>query len=300
MGVSEDPARSGTGSFSLSTNAVPVPDRAVAPPGPSSPETIPDLPVLTDPTRRRVPWGVVSSGSVVLLVACVWALGPLLPGRHDSSQPIPSLSIDGLSPDGVRLKNRPSPTATPTGDRETSTARTREQPATPSATSSLPAPAGSSPVARVGGVLPGTVPARTAPAPGEASGPQGLPSTVRSTSTAPPAPPSVPVVPSSAPTCSSSVRTRVPGAEVYLLTLSVTNTGSRPLKGWTATLTLPAGHSVAGARKGTVDTSGLPSVQVGNASRNGDLDPGETTEAVLMITGDGGAASPASATCSAN
>jgi hypothetical protein len=282
MGVSEDPARSAAGAFDLSTDAVPVPDRAVARSGRFTPETVPDLPVLTESTRRRVPWGMVSSGSVVLLVACVWVLGPLLPGHQDSSAPIPSLSIDGLSPEEAKLKNRPDQTTSPTAGRETSTARTREQSPTPSRSSDpFPQP---NPARTSGGSLQ-ALPARTAPAPGEASTPQRVPSAARSTVISRPTVSATPAPPTALPECTVSPSSLRSHTDVYLLTLRVTNTGSVSLNGWTVTGTFPADHTVLWVHNGTVDASGLPTVRIGSTSQNDALPPDRTTEITLAVTG---------------
>ncbi|MDQ1292986.1 MAG: hypothetical protein QG608_867 [Actinomycetota bacterium] len=280
MGVSEDPTRSTAGAFNLSTDAVPVPDRAVARSRRITPETVPDLPVLTERTRRRVPWGMVSSGSVVLLVACVWALGPLLPGHQDSSAPIPSLSIDGLSPEEAKLKNRPNPTASPTAGRENSTARTREQSPTPS----LPSAPKPKPARTSSGPLQ-ALPARTAPAPGEASTPQRLPSAARSTDVSGPTVSATPVLPIARPECTVALKGLRSRAEVHLLTLLVANPGPVSLNGWTVTGTLSGGHDVLWVRNGIVDASGLPTVHIGSTSQNDDIAPTRTTEIILAVGG---------------
>ncbi|MEV4569821.1 PHB depolymerase family esterase [Nonomuraea sp. NPDC049419] len=58
--------------------------------------------------------------------------------------------------------------------------------------------------------------------------------------------------------------------------LTVTNTGTSTMAGWTVTFTLPAGHTLTGSWNGTVSTSGR-TVTVRNVGHNGTLAPGAST-----------------------
>ncbi|MFI6993947.1 glucuronyl esterase domain-containing protein [Nonomuraea wenchangensis] len=58
--------------------------------------------------------------------------------------------------------------------------------------------------------------------------------------------------------------------------LTITNTGSSAMSGWTVTFTLPAGHTLTGSWNGAVTVSGQ-TVTVRNAAHNGALAPGAAT-----------------------
>ncbi|MER7361347.1 glucuronyl esterase domain-containing protein [Nonomuraea wenchangensis] len=58
--------------------------------------------------------------------------------------------------------------------------------------------------------------------------------------------------------------------------LTVTNTGSSAMTGWTVTFTLPAGHTLTGSWNGAVTIAGQ-TVTVRNAAHNGALAPGAAT-----------------------
>ncbi|WP_250213914.1 glucuronyl esterase domain-containing protein [Acrocarpospora catenulata] len=58
--------------------------------------------------------------------------------------------------------------------------------------------------------------------------------------------------------------------------LTITNTGTSTITGWTVTFTLPAGHTLTGSWNGTVTVSGQ-TVTVRNVSHNGTLAPGAST-----------------------
>ncbi|SEU39628.1 Chitodextrinase [Nonomuraea wenchangensis] len=58
--------------------------------------------------------------------------------------------------------------------------------------------------------------------------------------------------------------------------LTITNTGSSAMTGWTVTFTLPAGHTLTGSWNGAVTVSGQ-TVTVRNAAHNGALAPGAAT-----------------------
>jgi hypothetical protein len=92
----------------------------------------------------------------------------------------------------------------------------------------------------------------------------------------------------------------IPQAGLRLMVLSVNNSGSVRLTGWTTSLSLPAGYDVMAVQNGEVDTSGPSTVRVGNAQRNGALAPGESTEVILLVIGGDRSLDPRGITCSAN
>jgi len=80
--------------------------------------------------------------------------------------------------------------------------------------------------------------------------------------------------------------------------LTITNTGTATLNGWTVTFTLPAGHTLTGSWNGTVTTSGQ-TVTVKNVSYNGTLAPGASTTGFgfQVSKPDGDNALPSGYTC---
>ncbi len=58
--------------------------------------------------------------------------------------------------------------------------------------------------------------------------------------------------------------------------LTVTNTGTSAITGWTVAFTLPAGHTMTGSWNGTATVSGQ-TVTIRNAGHNGALAPGAST-----------------------
>ena len=79
--------------------------------------------------------------------------------------------------------------------------------------------------------------------------------------------------------------------------VTVTNTGSSVLNGWTVRWTLPSGQSITELWNGSLATSGS-AVSVTNLSYNGTLNPGAAT--TFGFTGSGsGASPPAAVTCTA-
>ncbi|WP_414636151.1 cellulose binding domain-containing protein [Actinophytocola sp.] len=76
----------------------------------------------------------------------------------------------------------------------------------------------------------------------------------------------------------------------FVATVRVT-AGSAPITGWTVAMTLPAGAAVTNnwnsTRTGTTGT-----VQFGNASFNGDLAAGQSTEFGFQGTGTGTGMTP--------
>ncbi|SNT42902.1 Chitodextrinase [Streptosporangium subroseum] len=61
--------------------------------------------------------------------------------------------------------------------------------------------------------------------------------------------------------------------------LTITNTGTSAITGWTVTFTLPAGHTMTGSWNGTATVSGQ-TVTIRNATHNGSLAPGAATAGV--------------------
>ncbi|MFF3437379.1 fibronectin type III domain-containing protein [Streptosporangium sp. NPDC002721] len=61
--------------------------------------------------------------------------------------------------------------------------------------------------------------------------------------------------------------------------LTVTNTGTSAITGWTVTFTLPAGHTLTGSWNGTTTVSGQ-TVTIRNVGHNGALAPGAATSGV--------------------
>ncbi|MEU8356664.1 PQQ-dependent sugar dehydrogenase [Nonomuraea sp. NPDC048882] len=79
--------------------------------------------------------------------------------------------------------------------------------------------------------------------------------------------------------------------------VTVTNTGTAATTGWTATFTLPAGHTVTGSWNAVLTTSGQ-NVTAGNTTHNGALAPGQSTTFGLQATRPAGDTQlPAAYTC---
>ncbi|MFG1682789.1 cellulose binding domain-containing protein [Nonomuraea sp. NPDC049269] len=80
--------------------------------------------------------------------------------------------------------------------------------------------------------------------------------------------------------------------------LTITNTGTSTITGWTATFTLPPGHTLTGSWNGAVTVSGQ-TVTIRNVSHNGTLAPGASTTSVgLQATRpNGNTALPSGYTC---
>ncbi|MCF6468605.1 beta-mannosidase [Nonomuraea sp. MG754425] len=82
--------------------------------------------------------------------------------------------------------------------------------------------------------------------------------------------------------------------------VTVTNTGTSGVTGWTVTFTLPAGHSLAGSWNATVTSSGQ-TVTARNAGYNGTLAAGGSTSFGVQVTRPGGdTATVSSYTCAAS
>jgi chitodextrinase len=81
--------------------------------------------------------------------------------------------------------------------------------------------------------------------------------------------------------------------------VTVTNTGSSTINGWTVTFTLPAGHSVTGSWNATLDPTGQ-TVAAQHMSYNGTLSPGAATSFGFQVSRPGGSSqTPAGYTCTA-
>ncbi|NUT39778.1 MAG: cellulose-binding protein [Thermoactinospora sp.] len=80
--------------------------------------------------------------------------------------------------------------------------------------------------------------------------------------------------------------------------LTITNTGTSTITGWTVTFTLPAGHTLAGSWNGAFTVSGR-TVTIRNAAHNGTLAPGAATTSVgFQVTRpNGDTALPSGYTC---
>ncbi|MFC5813526.1 glucuronyl esterase domain-containing protein [Nonomuraea harbinensis] len=79
--------------------------------------------------------------------------------------------------------------------------------------------------------------------------------------------------------------------------LTITNTSSSTITGWTVTFTLPAGHTLTGSWNGTVTTSGQ-TVTIRNVAHNGTLAAGASTTSVgFQVSRPSGDALPSGYTC---
>ncbi|MFC4009556.1 fibronectin type III domain-containing protein [Nonomuraea purpurea] len=80
--------------------------------------------------------------------------------------------------------------------------------------------------------------------------------------------------------------------------LTITNTGTSTITGWTVTFTLPAGHTLTGSWNGTATVSGQ-SVTIRNVAHNGTLAPGAATTSVGFQASrpNGNTALPSGYTC---
>ncbi|NUP82909.1 MAG: cellulase family glycosylhydrolase [Nonomuraea sp.] len=80
--------------------------------------------------------------------------------------------------------------------------------------------------------------------------------------------------------------------------VTVTNTGTSGINGWTVTFTLPAGHTITGSWNATLTTSGQ-TVTARNAGYNGTLGAGASTSFGFQVSRpNGDTATPSSYTCS--
>jgi cellulase/cellobiase CelA1 len=80
--------------------------------------------------------------------------------------------------------------------------------------------------------------------------------------------------------------------------VTVTNTGSSSIGGWSVTFTLPAGHSVVGSWNAQFLPSGQ-TITATNMSYNGSLSAGGSTSFGFQVSRpDGNSQTPAGYTCS--
>ncbi|TDE47562.1 hypothetical protein E1295_22440 [Nonomuraea mesophila] len=87
-----------------------------------------------------------------------------------------------------------------------------------------------------------------------------------------------PGTPSGGCTAVATVQTQW-GTGYVIQPLTITNTGTSAITGWTVTFTLPAGHTLTGSWNGTTTVSGQ-SVTIRNVGHNGTLAPGASTGGV--------------------
>lgn len=81
-------------------------------------------------------------------------------------------------------------------------------------------------------------------------------------------------------TCSAVPTVQTQWATGYVVQpLTITNTSTATITGWTVTFTLPAGHTLTGSWNGTATVSGQ-TVTIRNAGHNGTLAPGAATTSV--------------------
>ncbi|NUR85617.1 MAG: cellulose-binding protein [Nonomuraea sp.] len=99
--------------------------------------------------------------------------------------------------------------------------------------------------------------------------------------------------------CTAAPTTQTQWSNGYVIQpLTVTNTGSSTITGWTVTFTLPAGHTLTGSWNGVFTVSGR-TVTVRNVAHNGTLAPGAATTSVGFQVGrpNGDSALPSGYTC---
>ncbi|MEV4397488.1 endo-1,4-beta-xylanase [Nonomuraea sp. NPDC049607] len=97
-------------------------------------------------------------------------------------------------------------------------------------------------------------------------------------------------------TAAGTVQTQWNGGYV-IQPVTVTNTGTSAINGWTVTFTLPAGHTVTGSWNAALTVSGQ-NVTARNAGYNGTLAPGANTSFGFQVARPGGDnATPSGYTC---
>ncbi|GGL21632.1 hypothetical protein Sme01_40480 [Sphaerisporangium melleum] len=101
--------------------------------------------------------------------------------------------------------------------------------------------------------------------------------------------------------CSVTATTGSQWSNGYVIQpVTVTNTGTAPIRGWTVTFTLPSGHTVTGSWSAAVSTSGQ-TVTAKNESYNGSLAPnGSTTFGFQGGRPNNSTSVPSGYTCTAN
>jgi endo-1,4-beta-xylanase len=92
-----------------------------------------------------------------------------------------------------------------------------------------------------------------------------------------------------------TVQTQWTGGYV-LQPVTVTNTGTSAVTGWTVTFTLPAGHTLTGSWNAVLTTSGS-TVTARNANYNGNLAPNASTTFGFQVARPTGTATPTGFTC---
>ncbi|MEV4018674.1 fibronectin type III domain-containing protein [Nonomuraea angiospora] len=100
-------------------------------------------------------------------------------------------------------------------------------------------------------------------------------------------------------TCTAVPTVQTQWATGYVIQpLTITNTGTSTINGWTVTFTLPAGHTLTGSWNGTATVSGQ-TVTIKNAGHNGTLAPGAATTSVgfQATRPNGNTALPSGYTC---
>ncbi|WP_155352038.1 cellulose binding domain-containing protein [Acrocarpospora pleiomorpha] len=100
-------------------------------------------------------------------------------------------------------------------------------------------------------------------------------------------------------TCSAVATVQTQWSSGYVIQpLTITNTSTSTITGWTATFTLPAGHTLTGSWNGTVTISGQ-TVTIRNIAHNGTLTPGTSTTSVGFQASrpNGNTALPSGYTC---
>ncbi|MEO3872197.1 fibronectin type III domain-containing protein [Nonomuraea sp. B12E4] len=99
--------------------------------------------------------------------------------------------------------------------------------------------------------------------------------------------------------CAAAPTVQTQWATGYVIQpLTITNTGTSTITGWTVTFTLPAGHTMTGSWNGTSTVSGQ-NVTIRNVGHNGTLAPGAATTGVgfQVSRPNGDAALPSGYTC---
>ncbi|MGW6503955.1 glucuronyl esterase domain-containing protein [Nonomuraea angiospora] len=100
-------------------------------------------------------------------------------------------------------------------------------------------------------------------------------------------------------TCTAVPTVQTQWATGYVIQpLTITNTGTSTINGWTVTFTLPVGHTLTGSWNGTATVSGQ-TVTIKNAGHNGTLAPGAATTSVgfQATRPNGNTALPSGYTC---
>ncbi|MEV4754945.1 cellulose binding domain-containing protein [Micromonospora sp. NPDC049559] len=136
--------------------------------------------------------------------------------------------------------------------------------------------------AAINGVTPTASPTRTATP------------TPTATRTAGPTP-SDPTPPPTGLTCAGEWRLVGQWQGGYQAEVSVRNTGTAPITGWTVRFTLPAGHTITQSWNGTLSQSGA-TVTARNVSYNGALPAGGSTSFGFLVNGAGAGTPPISCT----